>query len=97
MKKYQVKKRLGKKTGGAGYRKKAATKKTASETVSKKSWSKAEKKAAKQAVLAERKRQKKDEFGNVLVNVARPAEDDAIHLAPQLSRVFKPHQIGGIR
>lgn len=34
-----------------------------------------------------------DEFGRVLVNVGHPDEDPDIFLAPQVSRVVKPHQV----
>ncbi|XP_069101475.1 helicase ARIP4-like [Argopecten irradians] len=35
--------------------------------------------------------------GRVQVNIGHPAEDDDIFLAPQIARVIKPHQIGGVR
>ncbi|XP_063226661.1 uncharacterized protein LOC134533208 isoform X2 [Bacillus rossius redtenbacheri] len=38
-----------------------------------------------------------DEQGRVLVNVGHPAEDEDIFIAPQIARVIKPHQIGGVR
>lgn len=38
-----------------------------------------------------------DGQGRVLVNVAHPLEDPDIYLAPQIARIVKPHQIGGIR
>ncbi|XP_023219206.1 helicase ARIP4-like [Centruroides sculpturatus] len=38
-----------------------------------------------------------DAEGRVLVNLGHPSEDPDIYLAPQLSRIVKPHQIGGIR
>ncbi|KAI5093732.1 helicase ARIP4 isoform X1, partial [Silurus meridionalis] len=38
-----------------------------------------------------------DAQGRVLVNINHPAEEDDLFLAPQLARVVKPHQIGGIR
>ncbi|PRD31149.1 UNVERIFIED_CONTAM: rad54l2 [Trichonephila clavipes] len=38
-----------------------------------------------------------DEEGRVLVNVGHPPEDPDIFLAPQIAKVIKPHQIGGIR
>ncbi|XP_063064925.1 helicase ARIP4-like isoform X2 [Engraulis encrasicolus] len=38
-----------------------------------------------------------DAQGRVLVNVNHPAEEADLFLSPQLARVVKPHQIGGIR
>lgn len=38
-----------------------------------------------------------DAQGRVQVNVAHPAEEPDIFLAPQLARAVKPHQVGGIR
>lgn len=38
-----------------------------------------------------------DSEGRVLVNLGHPSEDPDIFLAPQLARIVKPHQIGGIR
>ena len=38
-----------------------------------------------------------DALGRVLVNLGHPAEDPDIFIAPQLARIIKPHQIGGIR
>ncbi|XP_012681482.2 helicase ARIP4-like isoform X2 [Clupea harengus] len=38
-----------------------------------------------------------DAKGRVLVNVNHPADESNIYLSPQLARVVKPHQIGGIR
>ncbi|XP_066996034.2 uncharacterized protein [Anabrus simplex] len=38
-----------------------------------------------------------DEHGRVLVNVGHPPEEEDIFLAPQIARVIKPHQIGGVR
>lgn len=38
-----------------------------------------------------------DAQGRVLVNLNHPAEETDIFLLPQLARVVKPHQIGGIR
>ncbi|XP_015918872.1 helicase ARIP4 [Parasteatoda tepidariorum] len=38
-----------------------------------------------------------DEEGRVLINVGHPPEDPDIFLAPQIAKVIKPHQIGGIR
>ncbi|OWF55874.1 Helicase ARIP4 [Mizuhopecten yessoensis] len=35
--------------------------------------------------------------GRVQVNIGHPPEDDDIYLAPQIARVIKPHQIGGVR
>nr|CAD7429201.1 unnamed protein product [Timema monikensis] len=38
-----------------------------------------------------------DEQGRVLVNVGHPAEEPDIFVAPQIARIIKPHQIGGVR
>ncbi|KAL2091281.1 hypothetical protein ACEWY4_013544 [Coilia grayii] len=38
-----------------------------------------------------------DPQGRVLVNMNHPPEETDLYLAPQLARVVKPHQIGGIR
>lgn len=38
-----------------------------------------------------------DEQGRVLVNVGRPENEPDVFLAPQIARIIKPHQIGGIR
>lgn len=38
-----------------------------------------------------------DEHGRVLVNVGHPETEPDVYLAPQVARVIKPHQIGGIR
>lgn len=38
-----------------------------------------------------------DESGRVLVNVGHPGDDPDIFLAPQIARVIKPHQVGGVR
>lgn len=38
-----------------------------------------------------------DDQGRVLVNVGHAANEPDIFLAPQLGRIVKPHQIGGIR
>lgn len=38
-----------------------------------------------------------DEQGRVLVNVGHPEEDPDVFVAPQISRIIKPHQIGGVR
>lgn len=38
-----------------------------------------------------------DEQGRVLVNVGHPDEEQDVFVAPQISRVIKPHQIGGVR
>lgn len=38
-----------------------------------------------------------DSQGRVLVNVNHPADEEDIFLAPQVAKVIKPHQIGGIR
>ncbi|XP_067934570.1 helicase ARIP4-like isoform X2 [Watersipora subatra] len=40
---------------------------------------------------------KRDSKGRVLVNVAHPNDDPDLFLSPQLARVVKAHQIGGIR
>lgn len=38
-----------------------------------------------------------DEQGRVLINVGHPEHEADIFLAPQIARVIKPHQIGGVR
>lgn len=38
-----------------------------------------------------------DEQGRVLVNVGHPESEPDVFLAPQVARIIKPHQIGGIR
>lgn len=38
-----------------------------------------------------------DDQGRVLINVGHPENDQDIFLAPQIARVIKPHQIGGVR
>ncbi|XP_044727054.1 uncharacterized protein LOC123290790 isoform X2 [Chrysoperla carnea] len=38
-----------------------------------------------------------DEQGRVLINVGHPENEADIFLAPQIARVIKPHQIGGVR
>ncbi|KAJ8930095.1 hypothetical protein NQ314_017140 [Rhamnusium bicolor] len=38
-----------------------------------------------------------DEQGRVLVNVGHPDEEPDVFVAPQISRIIKPHQIGGVR
>ncbi|KAJ8920304.1 hypothetical protein NQ315_011965 [Exocentrus adspersus] len=38
-----------------------------------------------------------DEQGRVLVNVGHPDDEPDIFVAPQVSRIIKPHQIGGVR
>lgn len=38
-----------------------------------------------------------DEQGRVVVNIGHPDGEPDIYLAPQLARIIKPHQIGGIR
>ncbi|GLH05092.1 Uncharacterized protein GBIM_10708 [Gryllus bimaculatus] len=38
-----------------------------------------------------------DDQGRVLVNVGHPPEEPDIFLAPQIARVIKAHQIGGVR
>ncbi|KAJ8015899.1 hypothetical protein DPEC_G00001480 [Dallia pectoralis] len=38
-----------------------------------------------------------DSLGRVLVNLNHPVDETDLFLSPQLARVIKPHQIGGIR
>ena len=38
-----------------------------------------------------------DEIEKILVNVAHPSNEPDIFLPPQIQRVIKPHQVGGIR
>ncbi|XP_047986363.1 helicase ARIP4-like [Leguminivora glycinivorella] len=38
-----------------------------------------------------------DEQGRVLINLGHPENEEDIFLAPQIARVIKPHQIGGVR
>lgn len=38
-----------------------------------------------------------DEQGRVLINVGKPENDPEVFLAPQIARIIKPHQIGGVR
>lgn len=38
-----------------------------------------------------------DSHGRVLVNVNHPVDEEDIFLAPQIAKVIKPHQIGGVR
>lgn len=38
-----------------------------------------------------------DEQGRVIVNVGHPETEQDLYLAPQIARIIKPHQIGGIR
>lgn len=38
-----------------------------------------------------------DEQGRVVVNIGHPEGDSDIYVAPQIARVIKPHQIGGVR
>lgn len=38
-----------------------------------------------------------DEKGRVIVNVGHPESETDLYLAPQIARIIKPHQIGGIR
>lgn len=38
-----------------------------------------------------------DEHGRVLINVGHPETEPEVYLAPQVARIIKPHQIGGIR
>ncbi|XP_050302168.1 uncharacterized protein LOC126740238 [Anthonomus grandis grandis] len=38
-----------------------------------------------------------DEQGRVLVNVGHPDDEPDVFVAPQIARIIKPHQIGGVR
>lgn len=38
-----------------------------------------------------------DEQGRVVINIGHPEGEEDIFLAPQISRIIKPHQIGGVR
>ncbi|XP_059062187.1 uncharacterized protein LOC131855000 [Achroia grisella] len=38
-----------------------------------------------------------DEQGRVLINIGHPENEEDIFLAPQIARIIKPHQIGGVR
>ncbi|XP_026328424.1 uncharacterized protein LOC113236525 isoform X3 [Hyposmocoma kahamanoa] len=38
-----------------------------------------------------------DEQGRVLINIGHPESEEDIFLAPQIARIIKPHQIGGVR
>ncbi|XP_054274137.1 uncharacterized protein LOC128993992 [Macrosteles quadrilineatus] len=38
-----------------------------------------------------------DDQGRVLINVGRPENEPEVFLAPQIARIIKPHQIGGVR
>ncbi|XP_032590333.1 helicase ARIP4 [Drosophila grimshawi] len=38
-----------------------------------------------------------DEYGRVVVNIAHPEGEETLYLAPQIAKVIKPHQIGGVR
>lgn len=38
-----------------------------------------------------------DHEGRVVVNIAHPDNEPDIFLAPQIARIIKPHQIGGVR
>lgn len=38
-----------------------------------------------------------DEQGRVVINIGHPESEEDIFLAPQISRIIKPHQIGGVR
>ncbi|CAH0554440.1 unnamed protein product [Brassicogethes aeneus] len=38
-----------------------------------------------------------DERGRVLVNVGHPDDEPDVFLAPQIARIIKPHQVGGVR
>lgn len=40
---------------------------------------------------------KPDDLGRVLINVGHPDNEPDVFLAPQIARVIKPHQIGGVR
>lgn len=39
----------------------------------------------------------RDEYGRVVVNIAHPEGEETLYLAPQIAKVIKPHQIGGVR
>ncbi|XP_039295723.1 LOW QUALITY PROTEIN: uncharacterized protein LOC111049654 [Nilaparvata lugens] len=38
-----------------------------------------------------------DDQGRVLINVGHPDDEPDVFLAPQIARIIKPHQIGGVR
>lgn len=38
-----------------------------------------------------------DEQGRVLINVGHSEDEPDVFVAPQISRIIKPHQIGGVR
>lgn len=38
-----------------------------------------------------------DDSGRVLINVGHPENEPDVFLAPQIARIIKPHQIGGVR
>lgn len=38
-----------------------------------------------------------DEQGRVVINIGHPESEEDIFLAPQIARIIKPHQIGGVR
>jgi RAD54-like protein 2 len=38
-----------------------------------------------------------DDQGRVVINIGHPENEADIFLAPQISRIIKPHQIGGVR
>ncbi|XP_028164120.1 uncharacterized protein LOC114355472 [Ostrinia furnacalis] len=38
-----------------------------------------------------------DEQGRVLINIGHPETEEDIFVAPQIARIIKPHQIGGVR
>lgn len=38
-----------------------------------------------------------DEQGRVVINIGHPEAEEDIFLAPQIARIIKPHQIGGVR
>lgn len=40
---------------------------------------------------------KPDDQGRVIVNIGHPENEEDIFLAPQIARIIKPHQIGGVR
>lgn len=38
-----------------------------------------------------------DELGRVVVNIGHPDLEPDLYVAPQIARIIKPHQIGGVR
>lgn len=38
-----------------------------------------------------------DDKGRVVINIGHPESEEDIFLAPQIARIIKPHQIGGVR